>query len=86
MMIADWTLRTTAIAAVLVATPVSAAGLRDWVVEAEAPDARVTERGGVIDIDTPIFTKQKPAPADGLTPDKLVTNEFIDKSIGLPKS
>ena len=40
----------------------------------------------VIDIDTPIFQKQKPAPADGLTPEKLVTNEFIDKSIGLPKS
>ncbi len=38
----------------------------------------------VLDIDTPIFQKQKPAPAEGLTPAKLVTNEFIDKSIGLP--
>ena len=38
----------------------------------------------VLDIDTPIFQKQKTPPADGLTPQKLVTNEFIDKSIGLP--
>jgi len=40
----------------------------------------------VIDIDTPIFVKQKTAPAEGLTPAKLATNEFIDMSIGLPKT
>ena len=49
-------------------------------------DFDMTRVQKVLDIDTPIFTKQKPAPAEGLTPEKLVTNEFIDKSIGLPKS
>lgn len=49
-------------------------------------DFDLTRVQKVLNIDTPIFDKQKPAPAAGLTPDKLVTNEFIDKSIGLPKS
>ena len=39
----------------------------------------------VLTIDTPIFTAQKSAPAAGLTPAKLATNQFIDTSIGLPK-
>lgn len=38
----------------------------------------------MIDITTPIFTALKTPPADGLTPEMLVTNEFIDKSITLP--
>ena len=38
----------------------------------------------VLDKVTPIFTEQGTPPADGLTPDKLATNEFIDDSIGLP--
>jgi hypothetical protein len=53
MTIAGWRLRTMVIMTVLVAVPASAAGLRNWVVEAESPGARATERGGVIDIDTP---------------------------------
>ncbi len=38
----------------------------------------------LIDITTPIFTAQKSPPAAGLTPDKIATNQFIDKSITLP--
>ncbi|MEV6105538.1 hypothetical protein AB0M28_12600 [Streptomyces sp. NPDC051940] len=40
----------------------------------------------MIDITTPIFTQQKKAPKDGLTPDDLVTNEFIDPKIGYPNA
>ena len=40
----------------------------------------------IIDIDTPIFTKQKTAPVAGLTPATIATNQFLDMSIGLPKS
>ena len=40
----------------------------------------------ILDIDTPIFTKQGTPPAPGLTPEKLATNEFLDPSIGLPAS
>lgn len=40
----------------------------------------------LLDIDTPIFTKQGTPPATGLTPQKLATNEFLDPSIGLPAS
>ena len=49
-------------------------------------DFDLTRVQKIIDIDTPIFDKQKPAPAAGLTPAKLVTNQFLDMSIGLPKS
>ena len=40
----------------------------------------------VLDIVTPIFAEQGTPIADGVTPDSLVTNEFIDMSIGLPAS
>jgi len=36
----------------------------------------------IIDITTPLFEKLGTPPADGLTPDQIVTNEFIDPSIG----
>jgi hypothetical protein len=37
----------------------------------------------LIDQVTPIFTEQGTAPKEGLTPDDVVTNQFIDMSIGL---
>ncbi|WP_369137214.1 ABC transporter substrate-binding protein [Modestobacter versicolor] len=37
----------------------------------------------LIEQTTPIFTEQGTAPLAGITPDDLVTNEFIDTSIGL---
>ncbi|CCH86940.1 conserved exported protein of unknown function [Modestobacter italicus] len=37
----------------------------------------------LIDQTTPIFTEQGTAPKSGITPDDLVTNEFIDTAIGL---
>jgi hypothetical protein len=37
----------------------------------------------LIDQTTPIFTEQGTPPKDGITPDDLMTNEFIDMSIGL---
>jgi hypothetical protein len=36
----------------------------------------------IIDITTPLFTEQGTPPADGLTPEDIVTNEFIDEGIG----
>jgi len=36
----------------------------------------------LIEQTTPIFTEQGTAPADGLTPEDIATNEFIDMSIG----
>ncbi|MDL9948653.1 ABC transporter substrate-binding protein [Gordonia sp. ABSL11-1] len=38
----------------------------------------------VIDVTTPIFAKQGTPVADGLTPDAVSTNRFIDTSLGLP--
>ncbi len=37
----------------------------------------------LIDVASPIFTAQGTAPVAGLTPEKLATNQFIDKSIKL---
>jgi hypothetical protein len=37
----------------------------------------------MINIDTPIFVSQRKPPKAGLTPKDLVTNEFIDPSIGI---
>jgi hypothetical protein len=37
----------------------------------------------MIDVTTPIFTAQRQPPKEGLKPEDLVTNEFIDPSIGL---
>ena len=37
----------------------------------------------LFDIVTPIFTAQDVAMADGLTPEDLYTNEFVDMSLGL---
>ncbi|WP_267625855.1 ABC transporter substrate-binding protein [Gordonia sputi] len=37
----------------------------------------------IIDITTPIYAKQKTPVADGLTPDKVATNQFIDPSVGM---
>lgn len=37
----------------------------------------------IIDITAPIFAQQKTPIADGLSPDKVATNEFIDPSVGL---
>ena len=45
--------------------------------------ARVQE---VMDIVAPIYTEQGTPMREGLTPEDLVTNEFIDTSIGLPAS
>jgi len=38
----------------------------------------------VIDITTPIFVEQGTAPADGLAPEAVATNRFIDPSVSLP--
>jgi hypothetical protein len=43
-------------------------------------EARVQK---IIDSDTPIFTKLGTPPIEGITPADLVTNEFLDQSIGL---
>ncbi|MEI4272209.1 ABC transporter substrate-binding protein [Klenkia sp. LSe6-5] len=40
----------------------------------------------LIEQTTPIFTEQGTPPTDGLTADDLVTNEFIDDTIGVPAS
>ncbi|SSC22288.1 NMT1/THI5 family, partial [Klenkia terrae] len=40
----------------------------------------------LIEQTTPIFTEQGTPPLDGLTADDLVTNQFIDDSIGVPAS
>ena len=32
---------------------------------------------------TPIFTAQRQPPKEGLTPEDIATNEFIDTSIGV---
>ncbi len=44
-------------------------------------DAERVQR--VIDITTPIFTDQGTAPADGLSPEAVATNRFIDTSVSL---
>ncbi|BBY89368.1 ABC transporter substrate-binding protein [Mycolicibacterium tokaiense] len=44
-------------------------------------DAERVQR--VIDITTPIFTDQGTAPADGLSPETVATNRFIDTSVSL---
>ena len=38
----------------------------------------------MIEIVTPIFTAQRQPPKEGLTPEDIATNEFIDTSIGVP--
>ena len=43
----------TAILAMVIVTAPASARLSDWRIEAESPLARVTERGGILDIDTP---------------------------------
>ena len=43
-------------------------------------EARVAE---LFDIVTPIFASQDITVADGLTPEALYTNEFVDMSLGL---
>jgi hypothetical protein len=37
----------------------------------------------MIDIVTPIFTAQRQPPKEGLTPEDIATNEFVDSSIGV---
>ena len=37
----------------------------------------------MIDIVTPIFTAQRQPPKEGLTPEDVATNEFIDTNIGI---
>jgi len=37
----------------------------------------------IIDIDTPIYTKSGSAPKTGVKPEDIVTNEFLDTTIGL---
>ncbi len=37
----------------------------------------------LIDLAVPIYTTQGASPKDGVTPDDIVTNQFIDESIGL---
>lgn len=66
----------------------SAAQQEDLGLVSNGPDAtlgnfdldRIQE---VLDIVTPIYEEQGTPVADGLTPEDLVTNEFIDESIGL---
>jgi hypothetical protein len=38
----------------------------------------------MIDITTPIFTAQRQPPKEGLKPEDVATNEFVDMSIGIP--
>ena len=38
----------------------------------------------MIEIVTPIFTAQRQAPKEGLKPEDIATNEFVDMSIGIP--
>jgi hypothetical protein len=38
----------------------------------------------MIEIVTPIFTAQRQAPKEGLKPEDIATNEFVDTSIGVP--
>ncbi|MFZ2239841.1 MAG: ABC transporter substrate-binding protein [Gordonia amarae] len=38
----------------------------------------------IIDVTSPIFAKQNSPAADGLTPEKVATNQFIDKSVVMP--
>jgi hypothetical protein len=38
----------------------------------------------MIEIVTPIFTAQRQAPKEGLKPEDIATNEFVDMSIGVP--
>jgi hypothetical protein len=38
----------------------------------------------MIDITTPIFTAQRQPPMEGLKPEDIATNEFVDMSIGIP--
>jgi hypothetical protein len=38
----------------------------------------------MIDIVTPIFTAQRQPPKEGLKPEDIATNEFVDQSIGVP--
>jgi hypothetical protein len=38
----------------------------------------------MIDIVTPIFTAQRQPPKEGLTPEDIATNEFVDPSVGVP--
>src|SRR5919197_824736 len=40
----------------------------------------------MVDIDTPIFVSQKKPPRQGLKPEDIATNEFIDPSIGIGAS
>ena len=37
----------------------------------------------MIDITTPIFTAQRQPPKEGLTPEDIATNEFVDTNIGV---
>jgi hypothetical protein len=37
----------------------------------------------MIDIVTPIFTAQRQPPKEGLKPEDIATNEFVDTSIGV---
>ena len=37
----------------------------------------------LIELATPIYTEQGATPKDGLVPDDIVTNQFIDPSIAL---
>jgi hypothetical protein len=39
----------------------------------------------MIEIVTPIFTAQRQAPKEGLKPEDIATNEFVDMSIGVPQ-
>ncbi len=38
---------------------------------------------GLIELAVPIYTAQGATPKDGVTPEDIVTNQFIDTSIGL---
>jgi len=74
-------------------------GLADFAVDAmrqrkivgNGPDATLgnfeTARiNRMIEILGPVFASQNKPIKDGLTPEQLVTNEFVDPSVGLPVS
>ena len=49
-------------------------------------DFQMTRVQRIIDITTPIFAGQRKPIKDGLKPEDIATNDFIDPSIGLPSS
>ena len=67
----------------------AATALRERAIVGNGPDATLgnfdTARvGRMVEILGPVFAAQNKPIKEGLTPEQLVTNEFVDPSIGLP--